>query len=211
MVRIRLKPVPSAIPTAEKAVRPAGRVPRSLLAVQPRPTGPVGPRPAGLAGPRRRRGSTAAEFALVAVPTTLMMYGIMETAWQVATLAALDHATLRVARFGTTGLEKPPYRTGAPNCRSANIAWFASQVTGGFLKPANLTVTTNTFDNYNNSTTNTGGSTGPGAGGKVVTYTLTYTRPWLVGGLVKLATGATSMTYRSTLTIKNEPFDNAVC
>ncbi len=147
----------------------------------------------------------------MAIPTTLLMYGVMEASWQVATLAALDHAALRAVRFGTTGLAKPPSRTGAPTCRSASIPWLASQVTGGFLKASRLTVTTNTFSNYSNSASRSGGTSGAGTGGQVVTYDLTYTQPWLIGGLVKLVTGTDTMTFRSSLTIKNEPFDDTVC
>lgn len=169
--------------------------------------------PAWLSGRRRlgRRGATAAEFALMAIPTTLLMYGVMEASWQVATLAALDHATLRAVRFGTTGLGTPPNRAGSPTCRSAAIPWLASQVTAGFLNPARLTVTTNNFSNYTSSAARTGGTTGAGIGGRIVTYDLTYTQPWLLGGLIQLVTGANTMTYRSSLTIKNEPFDDTVC
>ena len=45
----------------------------------------------------------AAEFALVAVPATLLMYGVMEVSWQLVTMGALDQATLQAARFGVMG------------------------------------------------------------------------------------------------------------
>ena len=176
-------------------------------------SGPAGEGPGGARLRRRRgrRGATAAEFALLAVPAILLTYAGLEAAWQVATLAALDHAALRASRFGATGADAPPGRSGAPNCRSAVIPWFASSVTGGFLKPDRLTVTTDSYAGFSAALDRTGGTRGPGLGKQVVTYTLTYRQPWLAGGLAPLVTGVGEMTHRATITIKNEPFEDDVC
>ncbi len=140
-----------------------------------------------------------------------MMYATMEAAWQVATLAALDHAALRATRFGATGANQPSGATGAPECRAAAIPWLASRVTGGLLKPDRLTITTTNFANFNSAHARSGGSPGPGAGGQSVTYLLTYRQPWLVGGLVQFVTGVDAITYTSAITIRNEPFENVPC
>lgn len=160
-----------------------------------------------------RKGAGAAEFGLIAVPATLLFSGVMEVGWQAATMAALDHAALRAARFGATGAATPAGRSGLPanTCRSAAIPWFASAVTGGFLRPDRLTVAVNSFANFSGSATRTGGSAGAGTGGQIVIYELSYTQPLLLGGLVRLVDDRTSMTYRATLTIRNEPFDDVVC
>lgn len=163
--------------------------------------------------PLGRKGASAAEFALVAVPATLLFCSVMEVGWQTATMAALDHAALRAARFGATGAATPAGRSGLPTnpCRSAAIPWFASSVTGGFLRPERMTVVLNSYTNFNGSAARSGGSAGAGTGGQVVTYELSYAQPLLLGGLVRIVTDRTSMTYRATLTVKNEPFDDAVC
>jgi Flp pilus assembly protein TadG len=189
--------------------RGAGRSPHAAASSPPPDTGGRGARL--LRAVRSRRGVTASEFTLVAVPATIMMYGIIEVAWQLAAAAALDHAALRASRFGITGAGAPPGRNGAPVCRSASIPWFASAVTGGMLKPENLTVTTNSFGNYASSVGQLGGTAGAGAGGQVASYTLVYRQPYLLGGLVELVAGATEMTYRATITVKNEPFNDETC
>lgn len=172
---------------------------------------------------RCRRGAVAAEFGLVALPATVAMFAVLECAWQVATLAAIDHAALRASRFGITGLNAPAGATNAPSCRSAAIPWLASAATGGFLRADRLTVTTRSFASFSLSqapgapatpgtaTTPAPGTPGAGTGGQVVRYDLSYTQPFLLGGLSKLVSGSTSMTHRATLITKNEPFDNVVC
>ncbi|MBX9700156.1 MAG: hypothetical protein K2X74_12020, partial [Acetobacteraceae bacterium] len=88
---------------------------------------------------------------------------------------------------------------------------FASAVTGGFLRPERLTVGTNAFATFDSAVARSGGTSGAGTGGQMVTYTLSYRQPWLVGGLVPLVTGLGEMTYSATLTVKNEPFENEAC
>lgn len=170
-----------------------------------------------------RRGAVATEFGLVALPATVAMFAVLECAWQVATLAALDHAALRASRFGITGLNTPAGAAGAPVCRSAAIPWLASASTGGFLRQDRLTVVTRSFASFSISqapdpsrstataTAPAPGTPGAGAGGQVVRYDLTYTQPYLLGGIAKIVSGGTAMTHRATLITKNEPFDNAVC
>jgi len=167
----------------------------------------------------------ATEFGLVALPATVAMFAVLECAWQVATLAALDHAALRASRFGITGLNTPAGATGAPVCRSAAIPWLASASTGGFLRSDRLTVVTRSFGSFAGSQAPTPapppaggaapapapGTPGAGAGGQVVRYDLSYTQPYLLGGFAKIVSGGTAMTHRATLITKNEPFDNAVC
>lgn len=148
---------------------------------------------------------------MVALPATLLMYAVMEAAWQVSTLAALDHAALRATRFGAIGADQIAGVAGAPSCRAAAIPWLANRVTGGLLKPDRLTISTTSFANFTSARSRTGGTPGAGAGGQSVTYVLTYRQPWLVGGLVRLVTGVDAMTYTSTITIRNEPFENVPC
>jgi Flp pilus assembly protein TadG len=160
---------------------------------------------------RSRRGTTALEFAIAAVPFVLLLIGIMELAWQGATAAALDAAVLRASRFGITGQAtlagEPPQYT----CRSDTIKWVISNSTGGFLKPENLVVTTAA---YGSASALSGGTpvAGAGTGGQVVTYGVTYTQPFLTGSAwINLVGGSGSLKHQATVVVKNEPFTNATC
>ena len=55
------------------------------------------------------------------------------------------------------------------------------------------------------------GTPGAGAGGQVVTYTLTYRQPFMTGGLAAILMGAPHIDHQATIVIKNEPFLDAPC
>jgi Flp pilus assembly protein TadG len=159
---------------------------------------------------RCRRGASTLEFALIAIPLLALMIGIPEISWQLTTAAALDEAVLRASRFGITGQAT---QTGEPplyTCRSQTIAWIITSSTGGFLKPAQLTVS---IGSYGSASGLSGGipAAGAGTGGQIVTYTVTYAQPFLTDAWVKLIGGSASLTHQATVVVKNEPFDNATC
>ena len=157
---------------------------------------------------RSRRGATALEFALVAVPMVLLMLGLIETALQLTGATPLDHGTLRASRFGSTGASTMP---GAPPCRMAAIPWVVTQASGGFLRPQNLTVAASAHDNYADAEAGLPGTSGAGSGGQIVTYTLTYRQPFMTGAFVALVTGQDHLEHRSTIIVKNEPFIDVAC
>jgi hypothetical protein len=137
-----------------------------------------------------------------------LLVGIIEIAWQLTTGAALDEAVLRASRFGITGQATLP---GAPACRSETIRWLITNAYGGFLKDANLTVSTGS---YGSASGLSGGGlpvAGAGTGGQIVTYTVTYVQPFLTGAWMNLIGGSASLTHQATVIVKNEPFDNATC
>lgn len=163
-----------------------------------------------------RRGAAASEFALVGIPLFIMIIGIMEVAWQLATAAALDHAALRASRFGITGSNSPPSwqtqnQQNVPTCRSGNIRWLISQSTGQLIKnDANLVISTAAWAGVNGSGTGTGTS-GAGAGGQIVSYTITYTQPFITGLVAQRLWGGNGFAHRAFLMVKNEPFENVPC
>lgn len=164
---------------------------------------------------RARRGATAAEFALVAIPFFLLLLGGLETALQIGAAAALDHAALRASRFGVTGdngasVGAPPNGQGK-NCRSDAIPWMVSNVTGGFLRPANLTVTTTTYGNYAGAALGQGGTAGAGAGGEIVVYRLRYRQRFMLEGFAERLFGTPFITHAADLVVRNEPFTDATC
>lgn len=167
--------------------------------------------------PRRlgRRGVAATEFALISIPFFIMIMASMETAWQLATGAALDHAALRASRYGITGSNTPPsWQTAGqqtvPTCRSGNIAWLVSQSTGGMLRPDNLTITTATWSGVAGAGAGTG-TAGAGSGGQIISYTLSYRQPFITGAVASSIFRVTSFTHQAFLMVKNEPFENETC
>lgn len=164
---------------------------------------------------RSRRGTTTVEFAIIGGGLITAVVAILEVAIQLATVAALEWTTLRASRFaitgGTTVRGAPTSGPAAPpGCRSAMIPWLVTHSTSGFLKTANLTVNTEVFSDIGAGVARTGGTTGAGGGGAIVGYALSYRQPFMTP-LPVLVTGRTELTHRTTLVIKNEPFDNATC
>jgi Flp pilus assembly protein TadG len=157
---------------------------------------------------RCRRGASALEFALVAVPLLTLIIGIFEVCWQLTTGAMLDNVVLRASRFGVTGQTNLP-GSSQFTCRSATINWIITNSAGGFLKLANLTVSITT----DGSASGLGGGTpvaGAGDGGQVVTYNVTYAQTALTGAWLNFG-GWGSLVHRTSLVVKNEPFDNVPC
>lgn len=174
---------------------------------------PIGPQGPGrlLSVLRSRRGTTALEFAIASVPFLMLFIGIIELAWQFTTAAALDAAVLRASRFGVTGQATTANEPAQYTCRSQTIAWIITSSTGGFLKGANLTVSTAAYGNASDLSGNTFAS-GAGTGGQIVSYSVTYTQPFLTGvAWTNFVGGSGAITHRATVVVKNEPFDNATC
>lgn len=163
-----------------------------------------------------RRGASAAEFAIIAGPFFLLVLGTIEASWQLATGAALDHASLKASRFGVTGANTPPAALTAnqqnvPSCRSSNIRWVIARSTNGLIKDnSNLQVTTTTWSGLAASRTGAG-TAGLGTSGQIVSYTITYTQPFVTGLLGRALWGGSSLRHQAFLVVKNEPFDNATC
>jgi Flp pilus assembly protein TadG len=173
----------------------------------------AGPAPRRRRGVSRcRRGAVTTEFGLVFLPFLIFVLGLVEVAWQATTASLLDAAALRASRFGVTGQARLPAAPEAIICRSQTIPWLVSTSTGGFLRPARLTVTTENWSSIAGLSAATTAAVGAGQGGQVVTYTLRYTQPYLTFGWIGSAYGRTaSLTHQAVMVVKNEPFSNAIC
>jgi Flp pilus assembly pilin Flp len=166
---------------------------------------------------RRRRGTTAVEFALIAGPFMTLILGTCEIAWQLATSAALDHAALKASRFGSTGANAiPEWQRGGtapedmPSCRSTGIRWLVPSSTGNLIRDnANLTVTTASWGNL--GTIAGDGTAGAGASSQITSYTIRYMQPFISGPIAASLWGGPGFTHQSTIVIKNEPFDTTAC
>ena len=155
-------------------------------------------------------GSAIVEFAIMANLTLLIFLGCIEAAWQAGTSAALTHALVEVTRFGMTGACSLPGETGQPTGRSAMLNWIASRYTAGII-PSTLTVSTKSYTTFAGAIAGTGGVTGPGNGGEWVSYTLSYTRPYLIPYVATIMMQGTPAAYNAASIIRNEPFGNATC
>lgn len=164
---------------------------------------------------RCRRGAAASEFALIAGPFFVLIIGIMEVAWQLATGAALDHAALKASRFGATGATQIPewQRRGTPvadlpGTRTEAVRWLVSTSTGGLIRldASQLTVTAENWSSLGAITPTAEPGTGEGGAGAIVSYTITYRQPFITGAVAASLWGGTGFTHRTTIVVKNEPF-----
>jgi Flp pilus assembly protein TadG len=164
-----------------------------------------------------RRGTTAVEFALIAGPFMVLILGTCEIAWQLATGAALDHAALKASRFGSTGSNAiPTWQRGEtaaadmPSCRSLGIRWLVPASTGRLIRDdANLTVTTETWNNVGTMTGT--GAANAGGSSQITSYTIRYLQPFISGPIAASLWGGAGFTHQTTIVIKNEPFDTTAC
>ena len=187
-------------------------LPSRAMAREPR-AAPRGVRPSAPARAGtcvgNRRGSAAVEFGLLLPLYLAAAIGVVEIGWQLTIASALDRGTLRASRFGMTGQPTAPGAPAAVGCRSQGIPWMITRASADILRPERLTVTLGAFSSP--SRMGDPPVAGPGAGGQVVTYTVTYRQPFLTGAWVNLVGGPTEIVHRSTIIVRNEAFANATC
>lgn len=158
---------------------------------------------------RCRRGVVALEFALVASIFFVLVFIIVEVAWQLTTASILDRAALRASRFGITGQARLAGAPVAVTCRSQSIPWVMTSSTNGFLKSSNLTVLTGFVPNLEGMFGRA--TTGAGGGEQVVTYRVRYRQPFISSNLLSIFGAPDHVDHDATVVVKNEPFDNVVC
>lgn len=94
---------------------------------------------------RARRGATAVEFALVAMPFMVLMFGIIELGCVFLVSATLDLATDRAARMIRTGEFQTSGATSKSDFKNqicSRMTWLSSACS------SNLSVDVQTFDNF---------------------------------------------------------------
>jgi hypothetical protein len=160
-------------------------------------------------GRNTRRGTAGLEFAITLPVFLMLVIGTMEITWQLTIAAALDRGTLRASRFGTTGQTTAAGAPAGMSCRSATIPWIITSSTGQLLRPERLQVTLGAAPSA--SRMGEPPVSGPGLGGEVVTYSVTYTQPFMSAAWLHLFGGPSELVHRTTVVVKNEAFDNASC
>jgi hypothetical protein len=90
---------------------------------------------------KQRSGAAIIEFAIVAPVLFLFLIGILETGLIFFTSSVLEGATNIGARIGKTGFS-------AGMTREAYIRSEVQRLSGGFLDPANLTITMLAYDSF---------------------------------------------------------------
>jgi Flp pilus assembly pilin Flp len=183
-----------------------------------------------MTAPRRlladRRGASAIEFALVALPLLLLVVGVFEFAVMTAVAAMLESAALEAARFGATG-QLPAGMT-----REARVREIVAERTHGLVDTSRLEITVLVYEGFDridqpesyddangngiydpgesfedvngNGTWDADqGRAGLGGSGDVVVYELVY--PWTgITGLMAPLFDGRALT--SSVPVRNEPF-----
>jgi hypothetical protein len=176
-----------------------------------------------------RRGIAALEFAIVVPVFVLLFVGIFETMRMLLVQDLLEFAAREASRSGMTGAAPPPGQT-----REDVIRDLVDDISSGLLEPAALTVSMVSYDSFTNirqpepfidsngnGRWNTGepftdvngnckwdpdqGTSGLGAGGHVVIYTLSY-RDRPITGLFAEAVGRDRFNYEARVVVRNEPY-----
>ena len=156
-----------------------------------------------------RSGATAVEFALVAGAFLTMMMLTVEVCYDMAVGAALDAGAHAASRFGITGATALPGATGGSgntaDSRLAAMQAIVIQNGGTLLSATNLQMAMSSFATFDNAMSATGGTTGPGSAGQVVSYTLTYNQPYLTP-IAAVLMGSANLIHTSQMVVLNEPY-----
>ncbi len=147
-----------------------------------------------------RRGAAAVEYALVLPMFLLAVIVIIETAWQMAVAAAVDHGARRGARWVSLGVAAPEGVS-----RAEQLARVAATAAGLPLRPEALSISATAFPNHAALATPAAGVAGLGGPDQVVRYTLEYRSSLLLPFAHQLLP-AGWLTYRATVIVQNEPF-----
>jgi len=155
-------------------------------------------------GPRGRAGAAAGnasvEFGVVGACFVMLVMFAVESAWQFATAAGLDHGARGAARWAATGAAAPD---GAS--REQEVARRIVETSGLPLERARLTVALENADAL--ATLDAPGGTRPGlgGGGATVRYRVSYEAPLLTPpARLVLARGA--LIHRLTVIARSEPY-----
>jgi hypothetical protein len=147
-----------------------------------------------------RRGAAAIEFAFILPTFFLMILLIIETSWQMAIAAGVDHGARRGARWASLGTAAPDGMT-----RMDRLAQIVLTSSGLPLDGSRLTITPTTFPSFSALGTPSLGVPGLGGPDQVVQYVVEY-RSILLTPFVRQILVSDIFTYRSVLVVQNEPF-----
>lgn len=147
-----------------------------------------------------RRGVAAVEFAFIAPVFFLLLLLLIETCWQMAIAAGVDHGARRGARWVSLGAAAPEGMT-----RLERMAEIILTSSGLPLNAGRLTITPTAFPSFGALSTPGAGVPGLGGPDQVVRYVVQY-RSVLLTPVVQQLRVSDFLTYRSVFVIQNEPF-----
>jgi len=160
---------------------------------------------------RDRRGATAVEFSLIALPFFALLFGILELGMLFVLSTSLDNATNTVARTIRTGASPPPSAAKFKEAVCDELGWLASDC------PSNLFVDIDAFKTFGEVVTPTPIGAGKiikdgdytvGASEEIMLVRVFYQwkliTPLLTKAVDNVAGGKTLVT--STMTFRNEPY-----
>lgn len=149
---------------------------------------------------RCRRGGSALESAIILPSLFLVVMLIIETSWQMAIAAGVDHGTRRGARWTSLGAEAPAGMT-----RMDRLAEIILTSTGLPLNAGRLTITPTAFPSYSALNTPGAGVAGLGGPDQVVRYVVQY-RSTLLTPMAQQILSSDFLTYRAVFVVQNEPY-----
>ena len=145
------------------------------------------------------RGTTALEFAIVGPAFVLLLLAVIETAWQLTVDLALNIGVIAGSRYAITGVG---YAAGT---RDSTILSTIVSASGGILKSANLTLTSQAYSSPISYGSGGNAVASTGSSGQLVIYTVSYQQSFLTG-LPTAVLGYGSIAHTATLIVQNEPF-----
>jgi hypothetical protein len=149
---------------------------------------------------RARAGAAAPEFAAVVGAFLLLLFLVLEAAWQLALAAGLDHGVRRAARWAITGEAPTDGRT-----REEEIRLRILRASGLPLEPTALTLQVEHAGSVAALAAPGGAQEGAGGPGAVMRYSVAYRAAALTPFGQALMPGGV-LTHRQTFLTRSEPY-----
>lgn len=179
---------------------------------------------------RDRKGATAVEFAIIASALIFLVMGIVELGLMMAAKGVLEDVVFTASRVGKTGYSA----SGKTQAKTINDA--IAKASAGYLDPAKITLTSLAYDGYDNigkpepfTDLNSNGKwdagepftdvngngtydkdqgkSGYGSSSQILLYTATYNWPLHTFFLKKLLGSAGTVPLKTSIVVKNEPYE----
>lgn len=120
---------------------------------------------------RQEEGASIVEFAIMAPIFIFFIFAVIQLSAVLIIDNALEASIREAARYGISG-----QGSGARDSEiRSRIQTVARDYSGGLINPSNLTITINSYPNFQALDANTSASNGSGSGSQAVKYQVQYT------------------------------------